>query len=337
MIDAISKLDSLLDSRSDRSGLRAVTAKEALQQSLELASAAYQNNGAITGISYGLRDLDAVTLGLHKGEVVVLAGRPGAGKSAIALSVARHAAEAGRGTVLFSLEMSASMLGVRLLSDAAFGKGARITYHDIRGGKLSETDFTRLSNEAQRLSSLPLIIEPAPAPAIAQIAAKVRRAQQRMTRAGKSLDFVIVDYMQLASAGDRYKGNRVSEVMEISAGLKRIAKEQDVAMLALSQLSRQVESRDDKRPQLSDLRESGSIEQDADTVIFLYREEYYLQNWEPKSGSDAWFKWEAAMKAAANKLQIIIAKQRHGPTSTIHAFFDAGSNAVRDLDRHGGT
>lgn len=332
VVDAISKLDSLLDSRADRSGLRAVTAMEALTQSIELASAAYQNNGAITGISYGLRDLDSLTLGLHKGEVVILAGRPGMGKSGLGLSAARHASEAGHGTILFSLEMSAAMLGVRLLSDAAFGKGPRISYHDIRGGKLSETDFARLANEAQRLSKLPLIIEPSPAPTIAQIAARVRRAQERMARAGKSLDLVIVDYMQLASAGDRYRGNRVSEVMEISAGLKRIAKEQNVAMLALSQLSRQVESRDDKRPQLSDLRESGSIEQDADTVIFLYREEYYLQNREPKPGTDAWFKWEQSMKDAANKLQIIVAKQRHGPTNTVHAFFDAGSNAVRDLD-----
>lgn len=329
--DAIGRLDTMLSGSGGRSSLRAVTAGEAMTEAVDIAARAYQNDGQITGVTYGLADLDAKTLGLHPGEVVIMAGRPGMGKSAVALSAARAAAGSGDGVVFFSKEMSSGMLGIRLLADASFDSGARIQYHAIRAGRLNETDFLRLKNAAEDSGALPFIIEQEPSLTVGQIAARARRAKQRLQKSGSDLKLVVVDYLQLVRPNDRYQGSRVNEVAEISAGLKAVAKELNVAMLALSQLSRKVEERDDKRPMLSDLRDSGSIEQDADTVIFLYREEYYLRNREPKEGTDEFFKWEAALREAANKLDIIIAKQRHGPTDTCKVFFDAGANAVRDL------
>lgn len=333
LTEAIGRLDALSGMHRYKSALKAVSAGEAMNAALDMAAAAYQRKGEISGVTYGLTDLDQVTCGLHPGEVVILAARPSMGKSAVALSTARSAAKAGHGTCFFSKEMSSVMLGIRLLSDAAYEHGSRIPYHGIRSGRISETDFLTLKNACEDDADLPFIIEEEPSLTVGQIAARARRAKQSFQKAGRDLKLIVVDYLQLVKPNDRYQGSKVNEIAEISAGLKAVAKELGVAMLALSQLSRDVEKRDDKRPMLSDLRDSGSIEQDADTVMFLYREEYYLRNREPKEGTQEFLEWESAVEACRNKLDIIVAKQRHGPTDTVKVFFDAGANAVRDLDR----
>ncbi|MCB4822685.1 replicative DNA helicase [Roseicella aerolata] len=326
-----------------------VTFERALTDAVLLAEKAFSTPGGVSGLPTGLRDLDAKTGGLHGSDLLILAGRPAMGKTALATKIAfgaaqalvREAQEKGegvqpRGTVaIFSLEMSADQLATRLLSEAA-----RISGDKIRRGDISQRDFDRFVEVSRELSTLPLVIDDTPAITISALRTRCRRLKRT-----RGLELVVVDYLQLMrpAAGTRPE-SRVLEISMITQGLKAIAKELSVPVIALSQLSRQVESREDKRPQLSDLRESGSIEQDADMVMFVYRDEYYLAQRAPKeltfdNGAkfeEALTKWQADMEAAHNKAELIIAKQRHGPTGTIRLFFESEFTRFGDLDQvHG--
>ncbi len=312
---------------------------EALKDAVDLASRAYQRDGHLSGLATGLTDLDHLMGGLQQSDLVIVAGRPGMGKTALATNIAYNIAVDYRGTPradgsiksvsggivgFFSLEMSAEQLATRILSEQTEIPSSR-----IRRGEISESDFSKLAAAAQTMQSIPLFIDETGGISIAQLAARARRLKRQ-----RGLDVMVVDYLQLLSGSSRRaQEGRVQEVTEITTGLKALAKELGVPILALSQLSRQVEARDDKRPQLSDLRESGSIEQDADVVIFVYREEYYLKNKEPREGSEDWFKWEAELKAAENRAELIISKQRHGPTGTVKVSFEPQVTRFGNLAR----
>jgi replicative DNA helicase len=312
---------------------------DALKDAVDLASKAYQRDGHLSGLATGLVDLDHLVGGLQASDLVIVAGRPGMGKTALATNLAYNVAAEYRGkprpdgsieTVsggvvgFFSLEMSAEQLATRILSEQTEIPSSR-----VRRGDISESDFAKLAAAAQMMQSIPLYIDETGGISIAQLAARARRLKRQ-----RGLDLMVVDYIQLLSGSTRRAlEGRVQEVTEITTGLKALAKELHVPILALSQLSRQVESRDDKRPQLSDLRESGSIEQDADVVMFVYRDEYYLRNREPREGTDEWFKWESDLKAAENRAELIIGKQRHGPTGTVKLSFEPQYTRFGNLAR----
>jgi len=312
---------------------------DALKDAVDLASKAYQRDGHLSGLASGFTDLDQLMGGLQASDLVIIAGRPAMGKTAFATNIAYHVAAEYRGkpradgsieTVsggvvgFFSLEMSAEQLATRILSEQT-----EIPSSSVRRGDISEHDFGKLAAAAQMMQSIPLYIDETGGISIAQLAARARRLKRQ-----RGLDLMVVDYIQLLSGSSRRAmEGRVQEVTEITTGLKALAKELAVPILALSQLSRQVESRDDKRPQLSDLRESGSIEQDADVVMFVYRDEYYLRNKEPREGTEEWFKWETDLQAAKNRAEIIIGKQRHGPTGTVKLSFEPQFTRFGNLAR----
>jgi len=312
---------------------------DALKDAVDLASRAYQRDGHLSGLATGLIDLDQLMGGLQQSDLIIVAGRPGMGKTALATNIAYNIAGEYRGkprpdgsieTVsggivgFFSLEMSAEQLATRILSEQTEIPSSR-----VRRGDISEADFSKLAAAAQTMQSIPLFIDETGGISIAQLSARARRLKRQ-----RGLDVMVVDYLQLLSGSSRRaQEGRVQEVTEITTGLKALAKELTVPIIAISQLSRQVESRDDKRPQLSDLRESGSIEQDADVVLFVFREEYYLKNKEPREGSEEWFKWETDLKAAENRAEIIIGKQRHGPTGTVKLSFEAQVTRFGNLAR----
>jgi replicative DNA helicase len=324
-----------------------VTFEKALTEAIQGAERAFARAGHVTGLSTGLRDLDGKMGGLHPSDLMILAGRPGMGKTALATKIAFGAAKAlmleaqkanpnavPRGSVaVFSLEMSAEQLANRLLSEEA-----RISGDRIRRGEIGQKDFDKFVVVSREMGSLPLFIDDTPAITLSALRTRCRRLART-----HGLSLVVIDYLQLMrpSAGSRPE-NRVLEISQITQGLKAIAKELKVPVMALSQLSRAVESRDDKRPQLSDLRESGSIEQDADMVMFVYRDEYYLQQRMPKQIAfqgedkyqDALTKWQQDMERAHNKAELFIAKQRHGPTGTVPLFFEAEYTRFADLDLH---
>ena len=306
--------------RGFQSFLRAVT------EAVNVAAAAYQRDGGLAGISTGLADLDKKLGGLHPSDLLILAGRPSMGKTSLATNIAFNIARAYRrglrqdgteGTVnggavgFFSLEMSAEQLAARILSEAA-----EVPSEQIRRGDMSEDEFRRFVEVAKTLENCPLFIDDTPALPIAQVAARARRLKRT-----QGLDVLIIDYLQLLRGTS--KENRVQEVSEITQGLKAIAKELNIPVIALSQLSRAVESRDDKRPQLSDLRESGSIEQDADVVMFVFREEYYREREKPGDHElDKMAQWQAIMEKVHGKAEVIIGKQRHGPIGTVELSFE---------------
>jgi replicative DNA helicase len=311
---------------------------EALKDAVDLASKAYQREGGLSGVATGFADLDHLMGGLQRSDLIIVAGRPAMGKTALATNIAYNIAAEyfgepqSNGTIetksggivgFFSLEMSAEQLATRIISEQT-----EIASSRIRRGEISEQDFSKLASAAQHMQTVPLYIDDTGGLSIAQLTARARRLKRQ-----RGLDVMVVDYLQLLSGSKRTGDNRVQEVTEITTGLKALAKELNVPIIALSQLSRQVESRDDKRPQLADLRESGSIEQDADVVLFVYREEYYLKNREPKRGSEEWFKWEQELKAAEGRAEIIIGKQRHGPTGTAKLSFEAAYTRFGNLAR----
>jgi replicative DNA helicase len=299
----------------------------ALTTAVDMAARAYQRDGKLSGLATGLSDLDRMMGGLQPSDLVILAGRPGMGKTALATNVAYNVARAWAGEVkpdgrvatvnggivgFFSLEMSAEQLATRIISEQS-----EIPSYRIRRGEIDPHDFDRIVNVSREMETLPLYIDETGGLSIAQLAARARRLKRQ-----RGLDMLVVDYLQLLGGSTRRaQEGRVQEVTEITTGLKALAKELAVPILALSQLSRQVESRDDKRPQLSDLRESGSIEQDADVVMFVFREEYYLKNKEPRPGTEEHFKWQTEMDAVHGKAEVIIGKQRHGPTGTVQLQF----------------
>ncbi|MCH8859428.1 MAG: replicative DNA helicase, partial [Proteobacteria bacterium] len=291
---------------------------------VQLAEAALARGGHISGVSSGFNDLDALLGGLHQSDLIIIAGRPGMGKTALATNMAFHAArlwakdkvdevEPRRGApvLLFSLEMAASQLSARILSEQT-----EIEMRKIRTGRFSDAEWDRFVHTAQGLGDLPLYIDDTGGISIAQIAARSRRLKRE-----KHIGLIIVDYLQLVEPSRRGE-NRVQEITEVTKGLKVLAKELSVPVVALSQLSRGVDNRDDKRPVLSDLRESGSIEQDADVVMFVYREEYYLKNREPEVGTSEHAQWMEKMERTHNRAELLVEKHRHGPTNRIELFFD---------------
>ena len=302
--------------------------ESALKQTIDMAKKAYQNEEGIVGVPTGLTDLDARLGGMHKQDLVIIAGRPSMGKTALATNIAFHAArniekKGVKSTVaFFSLEMSSEQLSTRILSEQA-----KIKSNDIRRGKVSENEFEKFIETSKNIYDLPLYIDETPAITIAAISNRSRRIKRLF-----GLDLVVVDYIQLMrSSGRKYDG-RVQEISEITQGLKALAKELDVPVLALSQLSRAVEQRDDKKPQLSDLRESGSIEQDADVVMFVYRESYYLERKEPTLGSIEHAEWQQKMDEISQLADIMISKQRHGPTGNVKVEFEAIYTKFKDLE-----
>jgi replicative DNA helicase len=311
----------------------------AITAAIDMAASAYQRGGGLSGISVGLKDLDEKMGGLQPSDLIILAARPAMGKTSLATNIAYNVAKAYRaehqtdGSVkvldggvvaFFSLEMSSEQLATRIIAEQS-----AISSEKIRRGKISEDEYARLVEVSQELQALPLYIDSTGGLTIAQVAARARRLKRQ-----RGLGLVVVDYLQLLGGSARKAAEgRVQEVSEITVGLKALAKELNVPILALSQLSRQVENRDDKRPQLADLRESGSIEQDADVVLFIYREEYYLTRKEPRPNTSEHQEWQELMDKVNGVAEIIIGKQRHGPTGIVDLQFDASLTKFQDLAR----
>ncbi len=311
---------------------------EALRQAVDMAAEAYKRDRKLSGVATGLSDLDRMMGGLQSSDLIILAGRPGMGKTALATNIAYNIARAYSserqqdGTIkrldggivgFFSLEMSSEQLATRVIAEQS-----GVPSYKLRRGEIREDEFGRVADAAREMERIPLYIDQTGGISIAQLTARARRLKRQ-----KGLDILVVDYLQLLSGAAKKGENRVQELTEITTGLKALAKELAVPIIALSQLSRQVEQRDDKRPQLSDLRESGSIEQDADVVIFVYREEYYLKNKEPKMGTEEYFKWQTEMEQVHGRAEVIIGKQRHGPTGTVALHFEAEITRFSNLAR----
>lgn len=314
---------------------------QALTVAVDLAAKAFQRDGKLSGISTGLRDLDTKMGGLQHSDLIIVAGRPGMGKTSLATNIAYNVAQAyvpelqadgttkaANGGVIgfFSCEMSADQLATRIVAERT-----GIPSSHIRRGGITEADFEKIRQVSIELQSLPFYVDATGGLSIAQLMARARRLKRQ-----KGLDLLVIDYIQLLSgSGKRASDSRVQEITEITTSLKALAKELNVPVIALSQLSRQVESREDKRPQLSDLRESGSIEQDADVVLFVFREEYYLAMKEPRPGTEEHAKWQADMERTVGRAEVIIGKQRHGPTGTVELHFDASVTRFGDLAHDG--
>jgi replicative DNA helicase len=337
--DAERKLYELAESGRYDGGFQKFS--QALTVAVDMAAKAFQRDGKLSGIATGLRDLDIKMGGLQPSDLVIVAGRPGMGKTALATNIAYNVAKAYHGEVqadgtmkavnggvigFFSCEMSAEQLATRIIAERT-----GIPSSHIRRGGITEADFEKIRDYSIELQSLPFYVDETGGLSIAQLMARARRLKRQ-----KGLDLLVVDYIQLLQGSSRRgNDNRVQEVTEITTSLKGLAKELNVPVIALSQLSRQVENRDDKRPQLSDLRESGSIEQDADVVLFVFREEYYLATKEPRAGSPEYEKWQLDMSLVHGKAEVIIGKQRHGPTGTVELQFDAAVTRFGDLSHDG--
>ena len=336
IVAAEQRLYSLGEQGSTYTGFQSFL--KAVTDAVNMANAAYQRDGDMSGISTGLKDLDGKLGGLHNSDLLIIAGRPSMGKTSLATNIAYNIAKAYKkgirtdgsegaisgGVVgFFSLEMSAEQLASRILSEAAEVESQR-----IRSGDMSESEFRRFVEAAKSLESSPLFIDDTAALPISTLSARARRLKRT-----HGLDVLIIDYLQLVRPASA-KDNRVNEVSEITQGMKAIAKELDIPVIALSQLSRQVESRDDKRPQLSDLRESGSIEQDADCVMFVYRGEYYKEREKPAEHElEKMASWQAEMEELMGKAEVIIGKQRHGPIGSVDLAFEGKFTRFSDLAR----
>jgi replicative DNA helicase len=339
------KLFELATSGAQEGGLAQF--QKALIGAINLAEAAHKREGRLSGVSTGLRDIDKKMGGLHPSDLIILAGRPSMGKTALATNMAFNAAKLAMDTGLvedalgnkkaaegaqvafFSLEMSAEQLATRILSERA-----QVESHKIRQGEMSNEEFQRLVIAAQELHRLPLYIDDTPALSVSAVRTRCRRLKRT-----NGLGLIVIDYLQLLRGSTAKVENRVQEISEITRSLKALAKELEVPVLALSQLSRQVENREDKRPQLSDLRESGSIEQDSDVVMFVFREQYYLERAEPGRRPDEaedrfnerYDAWKKRLEEVHNTAEAIIAKQRHGPVGTLRLYFDGNFTKFGDL------
>ncbi len=327
--DAEAALYHLAEEGTKENAFRPFSA--AIAESARMIEAAFKRDGRLVGVSTGLRDLDTKLGGLHPSDLLILAGRPAMGKSALAANMAFRAAAnysgpGGEGAVsaFFSLEMSAEQLATRLLSEAC-----EISSERLRRGEVNSEEFAnQVMPAVTKLHETPLFIDDTPALSISQLRTRARRLKRT-----HNLGLLIVDYLQLMRpSGMQRVDNRVQEISEITRGLKAIAKELNVPVIALSQLSRAVEQRDDKRPQLADLRESGSIEQDADVVMFVYREEYYLARREPQHDTPEWEQWKEEMEKVSNTAEVIVGKQRHGPTGTVRLMFEPQYTAFHNLE-----
>jgi replicative DNA helicase len=334
--EAESRLYSLAEQNKYGKGFE--TFRSALTNAIEMANSAFQRSGHLSGAATGLADLDNKLGGLQRSDLIILAGRPSMGKTALATNIAYNVAKAYRGerradgsmeTVdggivgFFSLEMSSEQLATRILSEQT-----EIGSEKIRRGMIEEAEFRKLSEVATEMSRIPLFIDQTGGITIAQLSARARKLKRQ-----HGLDMLVVDYLQLLSGSKSRSDNRVQEITEITTGLKALAKELNVPVMALSQLSRQVENREDKRPQLSDLRESGSIEQDADVVMFVFREEYYIERTKPAEGTPEFADWMTKMSQASGKAEVIIGKQRHGPVGTVELSFEGQFTRFGNLAR----
>ncbi len=342
--EAERKLFDLATTGNQEGGLR--TFKDSLISAVNIAEKAHQREGELAGVTTKLIDLDKKLGGLHDSDLLILAGRPSMGKTALATTIAFNAAshfrekaedgEPEQGVAFFSLEMSAEQLATRILSEQA-----EVSSHRLRTGELSNEDFDRVLAVSTRLHKVPLFIDDTPALTVQGMRTRCRRlARTHGGGHGKGLGMIVIDYLQLLQGGkNESKESRVQEVSAITRGLKALAKELNVPVLALSQLSRQVEQRDDKRPQLADLRESGSIEQDADVVMFVFREQYYLERAEPLRKPDETddryqerhAHWIQRCEDVFNKAEVIVAKQRHGPIGSVSLYFDGNFTRFGNL------
>ncbi|MGA7371945.1 MAG: replicative DNA helicase [Methyloceanibacter sp.] len=320
--DTEQKLYDLAETGKYGSGFEPFTT--ALTDAIDMAANAYRRDGGLSGLATGFTDLDQRMGGLQPSDLIIVAGRPSMGKTALATNIAYHVAQTYRrdpdsevavdGAVVgfFSLEMSAEQLATRIISERAYIPSER-----IRRGRIESEEFDRIVEVSQELQNLPLYIDQTGGITVAQLAARARRLKRQ-----RDVGLIVVDYLQLLSGSSRRAAEgRVQEVSEITTGLKALAKELHVPVLALSQLSRQVEQREDKRPQLADLRESGSIEQDADVVLFVFREEYYVERRQPRENTEEHKQWQQEMDLVTGKAEVIIGKQRHGPTGTVRLQF----------------
>jgi replicative DNA helicase len=317
-----------------------VSFQTALDGAVHAAAEAFERDGGLAGVSTGLIDLDRQLGGLHPSDLLILAGRPSMGKTALATNIAFHVARSyawepqpdgtrktvnGGVVAFYSLEMSAEQLAGRLLSEVSGVPSDR-----IRKGEIDKNEFARIRDAALEIQESPLYIDATGGLSIAKLVARARRLKRSV-----GLDLIVVDYLQLVTTDGSKGDNRVQEVSAITQGLKALAKELSVPIIALSQLSRKVEERDDKRPQLSDLRESGSIEQDADAVMFVFRESYYLGRAEPREGTPEHLNWQEEMEKIHGQAEVIIGKQRHGPIGTVRLSFDADRVKFGNLAREG--
>jgi len=343
IVEAEQQLYKLAEQGQVESGFQSFL--KAVTDAVNVANAAYQRDGGLSGVSTGLIDMDKKLGGLHRSDLLILAGRPSMGKTSLATNIAFNVAKAykrgqladgSEGAVdggvvgFYSLEMSAEQLAARILSEAS-----EIPSQQIRSGDMTEAEFRRFVDAAKALEACPLYIDDTPALPISQLAARARRLKRT-----HGLDVLIIDYLQLVR-GTGKNENRVNEISEITMGLKAIAKELDIPVIALSQLSRQVENREDKRPQLSDLRESGSIEQDADVVMFVFREEYYKEREKPGDHElDKMAIWQEEMERLHARAEVVIGKQRHGPIGTVELSFEGRftrfGNLVKPWQQDGG-
>ncbi len=340
-VDLIEELEtglfSLAESGISHRGYH--TFKDSMHAAMQLAEKAYQSDGAVSGIPTGLADLDKQLGGLNDTDLIILAGRPSMGKTALASNIAFNAAEAyltsdgrfGGKVGFFSLEMGYAQIATRIL-----GSLSGIPSDQVRKGNISKDDFRKFIQGSEPYGDLPLYIDDTPALSISALKTRARRMKRK-----HDINFIVIDYLQLLSGSKRISENRTQEISEITRGLKAIAKDLNIPVLALSQLSREVEKRDDKRPQLSDLRESGSIEQDADIVMFVYRNEYYLSREEPSQKAtetsekfqERQENWQDALDASKHMAEVIIAKHRHGSIGTTKLFFDPNFTKFTDLAR----
>jgi len=323
-------------------GSEAESFRGATNKALEMIETAINSGGHVSGKTTGFTSINDKCGGLHDSDLIILAGRPGMGKSSLATNIAFNCADrllrdqrdgieksVGAAVALFSLEMSSDQLATRILAEQA-----GIPSEALRMGKISREDFQQLSYASQRLAELPLFIDDTPALSIGALRTRARRLKRR-----HNIGLIVVDYLQLLQGSGRSQDNRVNEISEISRGLKTLAKELQVPVIALSQLSRAVEQREDKRPMLSDLRESGSIEQDADMVWFIFREDYYVASREPKvprgdddmKAHEAHAAWQAEMEQVFGLAELIVSKQRHGSTGKVRLRFEPKITKFSDL------
>ncbi len=316
------------------------TFDNALAGAISMITEAKEREGGLAGLSTGLVDLDRQLGGLHPSDLVILAGRPSMGKTALATNIAFSVAKAygwepaadgsrrtasGGVVAFFSLEMSAEQLATRLLADVS-----GVSSDKLRKGEIDDADYVAVRDAAVEVQQSPLYIDATGGLSIAKLTARARRLKR-----STGLDLIVVDYLQLVTTDGSKGDNRVQEVSMITQGLKALAKELSVPVIALSQLSRQVENREDKKPQLSDLRESGSIEQDADVVMFVYRESYYLSRLEPKEGTPEHLQWQEDLDRVEGMAEVVIGKQRHGPIGTVKLSFNADLTKFGNLAREG--
>jgi replicative DNA helicase len=307
------------------------TFAEAAQAALTASIEAKGRKG-LTGVTSGLLDLDRATGGLQRRDLILLGARPSMGKTTLGTSIARHAAASGVGVGLFSLEMDNAKLAARMVSDIAHAERTRVPYMDLIAGHLTDDQEEAAAAALEKYADLPILLDDASGLTMAEIRAKTETMMEDAQDREAPLGLLIIDHLGKVKPSARYAGNRNNEVGEVTDGLKALAREYDLAVVLLSQLSRQVESRDDKRPVLSDLRDSGNIEQDADTVMFLHRQSYYLERAEP-GDYDKRIEWQAELDACRNRGELAIAKQRNGPCTTIDLFIDVACSAVRNAAR----